>query len=83
MSDAAPPAPPLSRRIVSRYAIGSIGTGGFGTLPGLVLTYYLTDSLGVTALLAGVIVTAAKIVTPDIHTRGSMGVVARARRLSR
>lgn len=61
MSDAAPPAPPLSRRIVSRYAIGSIGTGGFGTLPGLVLTYYLTDSLGVTALLAGVIVTAAKI----------------------
>jgi len=61
MSDAAPSSPALPRRIVTRYAIGSIGTGGFGTLPGLVLTYYLTDSLGVTALLAGVIVTVAKI----------------------
>ncbi|MET0673671.1 MAG: MFS transporter [Microbacterium pygmaeum] len=41
--------------------MGSLGTGGFATLPGLVLTYYLTDSLGVTAILAGVIVTAAKV----------------------
>lgn len=68
MSDAAPPTPSpastsarLPRSTTVRYAIGSLGTGGFGTLPGLVLTYYLTDSLGVTALLAGVIVTAAKI----------------------
>jgi Na+/melibiose symporter-like transporter len=61
MSDAAPPSAALPRGIVTRYAIGSIGTGGFGTLPGLVLIYYLTDSLGVTALLAGVIVTAAKV----------------------
>lgn len=51
----------LSRETVARYAAGSIGTGGFATLPGLVLTYYLTDNLGVTALLAGVIVTAAKV----------------------
>jgi len=67
MSDAAPPASPrppspdLERGTVARYAIGSLGTGGFGTLPGLVLTYYLTDNLGVTALLAGVIVTIAKV----------------------
>ncbi len=70
MSDAAPASPvpsapsmssALSRGVIARYAIGSIGTGGFGTLPGLVLTYYLTDSLGVTALLAGVIVTVAKV----------------------
>lgn len=54
-------APALPRRIVAQYATGSLGTGGFGTLPGLVLTYYLTDSLGVTALLAGVIVTVAKV----------------------
>jgi len=54
-------APALPRRIVAQYAAGSLGTGGFGTLPGLVLTYYLTDSLGVTALLAGVIVTVAKV----------------------
>ncbi|WP_336645842.1 MFS transporter [Microbacterium sp. USHLN186] len=51
----------LTRGQVSRYAIGSLGTGGFATLPGLVLVYYLTDSLGVTALAAGGIVTAAKV----------------------
>lgn len=50
----------LSTGQVVRYAIGSLGTGGFATLPGLVLVYYLTDSLGVAALAAGVIVTAAK-----------------------
>ncbi|MDO7881324.1 MFS transporter [Salinibacterium soli] len=51
----------LSRRTIATYAIGSLGTGGFGTLPGLVLVFYLTDTLGVAALLAGVLVTAAKV----------------------
>ena len=51
----------LPRRTVARYATGSLGTGGFATLPGLVLVYYLTDSLGVAALLAGFIVTLAKL----------------------
>lgn len=51
----------LPRRTVFTYAIGSIGTGGFSTLPGLVLVYYLTDTLGVTALLAGILVTLAKV----------------------
>src|SRR5262245_55856328 len=51
----------LSRGVVTRYAIGSIGTGGFATLPGLVLVYYLTDTLGVAALVAGLVVTAAKV----------------------
>ncbi|MBB5633843.1 Na+/melibiose symporter-like transporter [Cryobacterium mesophilum] len=51
----------LPRRTIASYAIGSIGTGGFSTLPGLVLVYYLTDTLGVTALLAGLLVTVAKI----------------------
>ena len=51
----------LPRRTIATYAIGSIGTGGFATLPGLVLVYYLTDTLGVTALLAGLIVTLAKV----------------------
>lgn len=54
-------APVLPRRTIAQYAIGSLGTGGFGTLPGLVLVYYLTDTLGVAALLAGVLVTAAKV----------------------
>lgn len=52
---------PLGRRTIVQYAIGSLGTGGFGTLPGLVLIYYLTDTLGVAALLAGVLVAAAKV----------------------
>lgn len=51
----------LNRSTVRNYAAGSIGTGGFGTLPGLVLVYYLTDSIGISALFAGVIVTLAKL----------------------
>ncbi|MGW8482210.1 MFS transporter [Microbacterium sp. NPDC055903] len=51
----------LSARTVTAYAIGSLGTGGYATLPGLVLTYFLTDNLGVAALAAGLIVTAAKV----------------------
>ena len=51
----------LARGVVTRYAIGSVGTGGFATLPGLVLVFYLTDTLGVTALVAGLVVTAAKV----------------------
>ena len=51
----------LSARTIATYAIGSLGTGGYATLPGLVLTYYLTDNLGVAALAAGIIVTAAKV----------------------
>ncbi len=51
----------LSKGTIARYAAGSLGTGGFATLPGLVLVYYLTDSLGVTALAAGLITTAAKV----------------------
>jgi len=54
-------APRLRPHVITRYAIGSIGTGGFATLPGLVLTYYLTDSLGVAALVAGIVITAAKV----------------------
>lgn len=51
----------LTRKTVVGYAIGSLGTGGFATLPGLVLVFYLTDTLGVGALLAGLLVTLAKI----------------------
>ncbi|MGM7679287.1 MFS transporter [Microbacterium sp. A94] len=51
----------LSARTIVNYAIGSLGTGGYSTLPGLVLTYFLTDNLGVAALAAGIIVTSAKI----------------------
>ena len=38
------------------YGMGSVATGAFGTVPGLMLLPYLTDTLGVAAALAGVIV---------------------------
>ncbi|TXK19608.1 MFS transporter [Homoserinibacter sp. GY 40078] len=52
---------PLRASVIARYAAGSLGTGGFATLPGLVLVIYLTDTLGVAALWAGLLVTAAKV----------------------
>ncbi|MFF2269360.1 MFS transporter [Cellulosimicrobium cellulans] len=53
--------PRLSRATIAGYAAGSVGTGGFGTLPGLVLLVYLTDALAVPAAVAGLIVTGAKV----------------------
>src|SRR5690625_4138577 len=52
---------PVSPRVRTSYALGSVGTGGFGTLPGLVLSYYLTDTLGVAAGLASLVVTVPKV----------------------
>lgn len=51
----------LPRRVIGTYALGSMGTGGFATLPGLVLIYYLTDTLGIAALWAGLLLALAKI----------------------
>ncbi len=51
----------LPRGTVFTYAIGSIGTGGFSTLPGLVILIYLTDFLAVPVALAGALFTVAKV----------------------
>lgn len=51
----------VPRREIAGYAAGSVGTGGFGTLPGLVLAYYLTDTLAVPALLATIVVIVPKV----------------------
>ena len=51
----------LNASVVARYAAGSIGTGGFATLPGLVLAINLTDTLGVAAIWASVIIGVAKL----------------------
>jgi glycoside/pentoside/hexuronide:cation symporter, GPH family len=50
----------LPRRVHAGYALGSLVTGAFGTVPGLLLAPYLTDTLGVAAWLAGVLVWAPK-----------------------
>lgn len=46
----------LDGRVRTGYALGSLVTGAFGTVPGLLLLPYLTDSLAVPALLAGLLV---------------------------
>ncbi|SDG71702.1 MFS transporter [Klenkia brasiliensis] len=53
-------APGLGRGVHLGYAAGSIGTAAFGTVPGLLLLFYLTDELGVGAGLAGLVVFAPK-----------------------
>jgi Na+/melibiose symporter-like transporter len=42
------------------YAMGSLVTGAFGTVPGLLLVLYLTDTLDVAPALAGLLVLAPK-----------------------
>jgi glycoside/pentoside/hexuronide:cation symporter, GPH family len=42
------------------YGVGAIGTGVFTTLPGLLLLFYLTDVLGVSAALAAVLLVVPK-----------------------
>ena len=46
----------LPRGVRVGYGMGSVATGAFGTVPGLMLLPYLTDTLGVAAVIAGVIV---------------------------
>lgn len=46
----------LPLRVRVGYGSGSVATGAFGTVPGLMLLPYLTDSLGIAAILAGFIV---------------------------
>jgi Na+/melibiose symporter-like transporter len=51
-----PQADTLPRPVRIGYGSGSVATGAFGTVPGLMLLPYLTDSLGVATLAAGFIV---------------------------
>lgn len=45
----------LSIRVSLGYSMGSLVTGAFSTVPGLLMLPYLTDTLGVAAGLAGVL----------------------------
>jgi Na+/melibiose symporter-like transporter len=47
---------PLPRRVLAGYSMGSLVTGAFGTVPGLLLLPYLTDTLGIAAGVAGLLV---------------------------
>ncbi|MEN0128078.1 MAG: MFS transporter [Brevundimonas sp.] len=74
----------IPRRTVAGYALGSVGTGGFGTLPGLVLAYYLTDTLGVAAGAASLVVTVPKIwdvlIDPFVGARSDASAARRGSR---
>lgn len=82
MTTAAPRA--LTRSTIATYAIGSLGTGGFAALPGLVLVYYLTDTLGIAAIAAGILVTVAKVwdvlIDPVIGARSDRSLAHRGTR---
>lgn len=54
-------APPLSRALCLAYGAGSIGSGVFSTIPGLLLLFYLTDTLAVPAGLAGLAILIPKL----------------------
>ena len=61
MATATQPLPDtLPPRTLYGYAFGSVGTGVFSTVPGLVLAYFLTDTLGVAAGLAAAVVAVPK-----------------------
>ncbi|MGO4461390.1 MFS transporter, partial [Streptomyces sp. M-16] len=51
----------MSARTRLGYASGSLVTGAFNTLPGLLLLPYLTDTLGVGAAVAGAVVLVPKV----------------------
>jgi GPH family glycoside/pentoside/hexuronide:cation symporter len=55
-----PTTEPLPARVRIGYGLGSVATGTFGTVPGLMLLPYLTDTLGIAAGVAGLIVFAPK-----------------------
>lgn len=50
----------LPARIRRGYALGGVASGVYGTVPSLLLMPYLTEELGVGALLAGLVVFAPK-----------------------
>jgi Na+/melibiose symporter-like transporter len=53
--------PRLTRGATLGYALGAAGTAGFGTVPGLLLAIYLTNTLGVAAGIASLVVLVPKL----------------------
>jgi GPH family glycoside/pentoside/hexuronide:cation symporter len=56
-----PAAVRLPRRISLSYGAGSVGTGIYSTVPGLLLLFYLTDVLGVGAGIASLVLFVPKM----------------------
>ncbi len=71
----------VPRPALVRYALGSAGMGVYVTVPGLLLLYFLTDTLGVAPWLAGLALLVPKAVDIVLHPFvGSLSDRERARR---
>lgn len=54
-------------RDLAAYASGSLGMGVWVTVPGMLLLYFLTHSLGVSPALAGLVLLLPKVVDAVVH----------------
>lgn len=52
---------------LTAYATGSVGMGVWVTVPGLLLLYFLTNTLGVSPFLAGLTLLLPKIIDIIVH----------------
>ena len=52
---------PLKRRVLLGYGIGSLGTGIYSSTPGVLLLFFMTDTLGIPASLAALGVSLPKL----------------------
>ncbi len=68
------PKPPLTNWLRLGYGVGAVGTGVFATIPGLLLMFYMTDTLGISAALAGLAVFLPKIW--DVISDPLIGVIS-------
>ena len=74
MADRAPTGDALPTGVMVGYGLGSLGTGIYSTVPGLLLLYYMTDTLGIDADLAGLAVFLPKLW--DVVTDPAMGHIS-------
>jgi Na+/melibiose symporter-like transporter len=61
LPDKSAKSPPLGRRLLLGYSLGSLGTGVYSTVPGVLLLYYMTDFLGVASALGAIVLFFPKI----------------------
>jgi glycoside/pentoside/hexuronide:cation symporter, GPH family len=70
----------LTRGRLLEYGLGSVGTGIFGAVPGLLLLFFLTDTLGVGAGWAGLILLVPKawdvVLNPLVGARADRAAAA-------
>ena len=64
----------LDRGLYLGYALGSVGTGIYNTVPGLLLLFYMTNTLGISAWLAGLAIFVPKLW--DVVTDPWMGSIS-------